>query len=152
MGAKISVLGLIMYFSPYLRSAMVRFPLCHHRPILGICSFTRGLHDLRKWIFFAMEQSNKQTDMKTLTNKPYMIISYLQMDWCVYNLRYSYCPILKWSSMAAVARTGRLGIFQIYISINLMGQHLFPSTRDSIGLGYFGIEEFSHGLLFNLDM
>ena len=27
MGAKISALGLIVSFSPYLRSAMVRFPL-----------------------------------------------------------------------------------------------------------------------------
>ena len=27
MGAKLSVLGLIMFFSQYLRSAMVRFPL-----------------------------------------------------------------------------------------------------------------------------
>ena len=35
MGAKISVLGLIMSFLPYLRSAMVRFPL-------SIC---------RSWIF-----------------------------------------------------------------------------------------------------
>ena len=29
MWAKMSVLRRIMYFSPYLRSAMVRFPLCH---------------------------------------------------------------------------------------------------------------------------
>ena len=27
MGAKLSVLGLTLYFTPYLRSAMVRFPL-----------------------------------------------------------------------------------------------------------------------------
>ena len=29
MGAKLSVLGLIMSFPPYLRSAMVRFPLAN---------------------------------------------------------------------------------------------------------------------------
>ena len=34
MGAKISVLGLIMSISPYLRSAMVRFPLAHSSPII----------------------------------------------------------------------------------------------------------------------
>ena len=28
MGAKICLLGMIMYFAPYLRSVMVRFPFC----------------------------------------------------------------------------------------------------------------------------
>ena len=39
MGAKICVLGLVMSFPPYLRSAMVRFPLVN----LEICNYENVL-------------------------------------------------------------------------------------------------------------
>ena len=37
--------------------------LCHHRPILGIYSLTRGLHDTRRWVF--RDLTDTHTDRRT---------------------------------------------------------------------------------------
>ena len=44
------------------------FKLCHPRPILGTRSSTRGLHDLRKWVFRdgTDRHTHTTTDMATL--------------------------------------------------------------------------------------
>ena len=49
MGAKLSVLGLIMSSPPYLRCAMVRFPLISHKDVCRTAPAIPGL--LRGWSF-----------------------------------------------------------------------------------------------------
>ena len=55
-------------YSPNIHSRLVQngafSKLCHHRPILGIRSLTRGLHDLQKWVF--CDDSDIQAVMATL--------------------------------------------------------------------------------------
>ena len=47
--------------------------MCHHRQILGLCSLTRGLHNLRKWVF--RNVTDRQTDRATLwLNRPSWLI------------------------------------------------------------------------------
>ena len=43
MGARLSVLGLSMSFSPYLRSAMVQFPLMSDKGVCRTAPATPGL-------------------------------------------------------------------------------------------------------------
>ena len=51
-------------FDPILFLDKNTFLLCHYRPILRILSLTRGLHDLRKWVFrdITERHTHTQTD------------------------------------------------------------------------------------------
>ena len=48
------------------------FKFCHHRPILGLRSLTKGLLDTRQWVFHNV--TNTQTDghCDSLTGQPYL--------------------------------------------------------------------------------
>ena len=47
MAAKMSVLELVMSFYPYLRSAMVRFPLINDEAVCRTAPATQGLLNIR---------------------------------------------------------------------------------------------------------
>ena len=49
------------------KHALCFWKICHHRPILGTCSLTKGLDNLCKWVFRdgADSQTNKQTKKQT---------------------------------------------------------------------------------------
>ena len=89
---------------------------CNHRPILGIHSLTRGLHDLLKWVFRdgagrqTDRQTCKQTDMATLgrfsekTLESWTVISIFSLPlqpWSIYRrsiVIILYLDIRGWTS------------------------------------------------------